>query len=205
MRTVFVDPQRCIGCGQCEFACAVAHSKTRDPVMALAESPGARPRVHVQGGPMPNTAYPNKCHHCNPAPCLGVCPSGAISRDAAHDTVLVDGGKCIACAMCAMVCPFDTITYHPQVVQGDVRTIAVKCDGCIDRVRKGMVPACVETCKTGALRFGEINELIAADQRRETERVLAAASGGAESAPDADGIAAWRATGANVAHIGGVR
>jgi hypothetical protein len=57
----------------------------------------------------------------------------------------------------------------------------------------------------GALRFGDINELIAADQRRETERVLVAAAGGAEAGQDADGIAAWRATGAYVAHLGGVR
>ena len=205
MRTVFVDPQRCIVCGQCAFACAVAHSKTRDPVMSLGESPGPRPRVHVQAGPVPNTAYPNKCHHCSPAPCVGVCPSGAISRHAVHDTVVIDGTRCIACAMCAMVCPFDTITYYPQTVQGDVRTIAVKCDGCIDWVRKGLVPACVETCKTGALRFGEINELIAADQRREADRVLVAASGGTDARQDADGITAWRATGAYVAHPGGVR
>ena len=204
MRTVFVDPQRCIGCGQCEFACATAHSRSRDPVMALAEVPSPRPRVHVQAGPVPNTAYPGKCHHCNPAPCLGVCPSGAISRDATHDTVLIEGARCIACAMCAMVCPFDVITYHPMTVNGDVRTAAVKCDGCIDRVRKGLVPACVETCKTGALRFGEINELVADDRRREAERVLVAA-GGQEPEPGADGIAAWRATGAYVAHLGGVR
>jgi carbon-monoxide dehydrogenase iron sulfur subunit len=204
LRTVFVDPQRCIGCGQCEFACATAHSRTRDPVLAPTETPAPRPRVHVQAGPVPNTAYPNKCHHCNPAPCLGVCPSGAISRDGAHDTVLIEGAKCIACAMCAMVCPFDVITYHPMAVKGDVRTVAVKCDGCIDRVRKGLIPACVETCKTGALRFGEINELVADDRRRETERVLVAI-GGTEPEPDADGIAAWRATGAYVAHPGGVR
>ncbi|MGD8533923.1 MAG: 4Fe-4S binding protein, partial [Gammaproteobacteria bacterium] len=31
MKTVFVNPERCIGCRQCEFACAVEHSHSRDP------------------------------------------------------------------------------------------------------------------------------------------------------------------------------
>jgi anaerobic carbon-monoxide dehydrogenase iron sulfur subunit len=198
--TVFVDPKRCIGCGQCEMACAVAHSQSYEVVAALTEDPKPRHRIHVQAGPVPNTSYPNKCRHCDPAPCLGVCPSGAIARDAGQDIVWINEQKCIACAMCAMVCPFDVITYHPQDVQGTVRTVAIKCDGCLHRVRKGKLPACVETCKTGALRFGDINDFVAEGQRRETATVL-------EAAPtqDADGIAAWRATGAYVANPGGVK
>jgi len=202
--TVFVEPQRCIACGQCEFACAVAHSRSHDAVLALVESPQPRSRVYVQAGPQPNTAYPNKCRHCDPAPCQMVCPSGAISRVAASDVVLIDERKCIACAMCAIVCPFDVITYHEQAVaDAVVRTVAVKCDGCLDRLAAGRIPACAETCKTGALRFGEINDFMAEGQRRETATVLAATA--AMSPMDADGVAAWRATGAYVATPGGVR
>ena len=113
MLTVFVDPQRCIGCLQCEYACAVEHSHSRDPVIALSELPVPRKRVHVQAGPTPNTAFPNKCRHCDPAPCQQVCPTGAIYRDAAYDAVLIDASKCIACAMCAMVCPFDVHHLSP--------------------------------------------------------------------------------------------
>jgi len=133
-----------------------------------------------------------------------VCPSGAISRVAASDVVLIDERKCIACAMCAIVCPFDVITYHEQAVaDAVVRTVAVKCDGCLDRLAAGRIPACAETCKTGALRFGDINDFMAEGQRRETATVLAATA--AMSPMDADGVAAWRATGAYVAIPGGVR
>jgi carbon-monoxide dehydrogenase iron sulfur subunit len=201
--TVVVDPQRCIGCGQCELACAVQHSMSRDPVLALSEEPRPRSRIHVKAGPKPNTSYPNKCRHCDPAPCSLVCPSGAISRDNTKDTVLIDDRKCIACAMCAMVCPFDVITYHAQQVGQDERTVAVKCDGCIYRVRKGLLPSCVEACKTGALRYGDINSFVAEGQRREAATVLAAA--GDSPAVEIDGIAAWRGTGAYVAHPGGPR
>ncbi|MEX2182918.1 MAG: 4Fe-4S dicluster domain-containing protein [Chloroflexota bacterium] len=225
MHTVFVDPLRCIGCLQCEFACAVEHSHTRDPVAALGDVPVPRKRVHVQAGPRANTAFPNKCRHCDPAPCLQVCPTGAIFRDAAHDSVLIDTGRCIACAMCAMVCPFDVITYHPVAdrtapyvaattrpgtatyVAGDghaTRAVAVKCDACIARQLEGRIPACVEVCKVGALRFGEINEFVAAGQRRETAAVLAASS--AEPPPmEPDPLGAWRELGATVGHAGGAR
>ena len=175
MLTVFVDPQRCIGCLQCEFACAVEHSHSRDPVAALHELPVPRKRVHVQAGPNPNTAFPNKCRHCDPAPCLQVCPTGAIYRDAAHDAVLIDTGKCIACAMCAMVCPFDVITYHAYEDGGRrPRTVAVKCDGCIDRRAPARSRPVSRSARSGRSRFGDVNDLVAADQRRETAAVFAA-------------------------------
>lgn len=208
MLTVFVDPQRCIGCLQCEFACAVEHSHTRDPVAALGEVPVPRKRVHVQAGPKPNTAFPNKCRHCDPAPCMQVCPTGAIYRDAEHDAVLIDTGKCIACAMCAMVCPFDVITYHALTNGAAPRTVAVKCDACITRQLEGRIPACVEVCKVGALQFGEINDFVAAGQRRETAAVLAATSPTAAaqgSEPPPDPLGAWRELGATVGHTGGAR
>ena len=197
MLSVVVDPQRCIGCMQCEFACAVEHSHSRDPVAAFGEVPVPRTRVHVQAGPRPNTAFPNKCRHCDPAPCLQVCPTGAIHRDAEHDAVLVDIGKCIACAMCAMVCPFDVITYHALTDGIAPRPVAVKCDACVARQREDRIPACVEVCKVGALRFADINDVVAEGQRHETAVVLAAASA-TPPAPEPDPLAGWRALGARV-------
>jgi carbon-monoxide dehydrogenase iron sulfur subunit len=74
--------------------------------------------------------------------------------------VLVDGRKCITCAMCAMVCPFDVLTFYPLPVGDLNKIVAVKCDQCRERQRKGEIPACVEACKVDALLFGEVNELV---------------------------------------------
>ncbi|HEY5384229.1 MAG TPA: 4Fe-4S dicluster domain-containing protein [Acidimicrobiales bacterium] len=195
MRSVFVNPERCIGCRQCEIACAIEHSLSQDPISAFLETPVPRTRVHVAPGLEPTTAFPNRCRHCDPAPCQQVCPTGAITRDDALGVVLVDPGRCIGCAMCAVVCPFDVITFHPLATGPGAQTaVAVKCDGCEARVSRGEKPACVEACKVDALVFGELNELLADARLGETGAVLAAA--GATSARRIpDPLLAWHALG----------
>lgn len=173
MQTVFINPERCVGCRQCEFACAVEHSQSKDAAVAVTEDPLPRTRIHVSPGRAMNTSFPNRCRHCNPAPCEQVCPTGAITRDAGEDLVLIDVHKCITCAMCAMVCPFDAVTFYPQANGMPVRIVATKCDGCIERVRNGVQPACVEACKVNALVYGELNELTAAGRLQQTAAVLA--------------------------------
>lgn len=176
MRGVFVNPELCIGCLQCELACAVEHSKSQDEALAFLEVPVPRKRVHVAPGPVPTTAFPNRCRHCDPAPCQRVCPAGAITRDEEHDVVVIDAARCIGCAMCAVVCPFDVITFHPLAEGPSPDTaVAVKCDGCLARVRRGEEPACAESCKVGALVFGDINDLVAQGRLQKSAAVLARA------------------------------
>lgn len=207
MRTVFVNPERCIGCHQCEFACAVEHSQSKDPFAALFEEPGPHPRIHVEVGPTPTTSFPNRCRHCQPAPCQQVCPTGAIYRDQDADLVLLDAGRCIACAMCAIVCPFDALTFHPAPANGDGvprALVAFKCDGCVERVRAGRVPACVEACKTDALVYGELNDLVREGRVHATSRALAAV---ASVTPEGNGeganVTAWRKFGIELKSLEG--
>ena len=198
MLTVFVDPQRCIGCLQCEFACAVEHSHSRDPVVAFHELPVPRKRVHVQAGPAPNTAFPNKCRHCDPAPCQQVCPTGAIYRDVGLRR-----------------CPDRHVQMHRLRDVRDGLPVrrhhlppARRRSGTQDRRRQvrrlhrpacgaGRIPACAEVCKVDALRFGDVNEFVAAGQRRETAAVFAATSAEPMAAVP-DTIGAWRDLGATV-------
>lgn len=203
MKTVFVHPERCIGCKQCEAACAVAHSQTQSLFWSVFESPTPKPRIHAEPGPAMNTAFPNKCRHCNPAPCMMACPTGAIYRAETHpEIVLIDAKKCIACGMCAIVCPFDVITYHASAEAPHKLTVATKCDHCIERQRVGQVPACVEACKVNALEFGEINELVKAARTRYSEAVSVAVGqlpDEVKALPPA--IETWRGWGAAVAHL----
>jgi carbon-monoxide dehydrogenase iron sulfur subunit len=134
---------------------------------------------------------------------MAVCPSAAIQRSADYpDIVVIDAHKCISCGMCAMVCPFDVITYYPLAAAPERQSVAVKCDHCIERQREGLVPACVEACKVKALEFGEINELAKAARTHYSETVsIAIGEVGRETALIPENVEAWRGFGAAVTHL----
>lgn len=159
MKNVFVRQERCVGCKHCELACSVEHSESKDLFQATHEEKPSYPRIHVETVDNYLT-FPNRCRHCDPAPCMQVCPTESLYRDEATGSVLVNYGRCIRCSVCAMACPFGIISFH-QVHQLDSsREVNAKCDNCIGRLREGEIPACAQACKTGALEFGDANELI---------------------------------------------
>jgi carbon-monoxide dehydrogenase iron sulfur subunit len=203
MKTVFVHPERCIGCKQCETACAVAHSQTKNLFLSVFESPAPKPRIHAEPGLIMNTAFPNKCRHCSPAPCLSVCPTAAIHRAQDYpEIILIEARKCIACGMCAMVCPFDVISYYPSMAAPERANVALKCDHCIERQRVGGIPACVEACKTFALEFGEINELAKAGRTRYSQAVsVATGEISSEMSTLPANLEDWRGYGAVITHL----
>jgi carbon-monoxide dehydrogenase iron sulfur subunit len=133
---------------------------------------------------------------------MTVCPTGAIGRDADLDIVTIDGNRCITCAMCAMVCPFDVIRYYQSAVVRWDRTVALKCDHCIDRQRQDQIPACVEVCKVGALQFGDINELTRAASAK-LARIVSVAAGEIRSELPRlpANFEAWRAWGESAGQV----
>lgn len=202
MNTVLVNPERCVGCMQCQVACAVEHSQSKDLYQAVYETPKPRSRIYVAPGIYLNTAFPNKCRHCDPAPCLEVCPTGAIDRDPDTSIVVIDGYKCITCAMCAMACPFDVIRYYEAPAVKLDKAVALKCDNCIERQRDGRIPACAEVCKVDALVFGDINELTKTATARLAKAVSAATGAIRPEMPRLPAnYEAWREWGEDVGRV----
>ncbi len=104
--------------------------------------------------------------------------------------------------MCAMVCPFDVITYYASTAALSRPAVAIKCDHCIDRQRIGSNPACVESCKAGALEWGEINDLVKKARTRYSEAVsLAVGQISGEMVRLPANVEAWHAYGAEVSHL----
>jgi formate dehydrogenase iron-sulfur subunit len=92
------------------------------------------------------------CKHCVNAPCLEVCPTGAIVRTE-FDTVVVQSSACNGCRDCVPACPFGVIDVNP------VSKTAQKCTLCYDRTKEGLTPACAQACPTQSIQFGTIKDL----------------------------------------------
>jgi carbon-monoxide dehydrogenase iron sulfur subunit len=113
------------------------------------------------------------------------CLPGAIVRDPKTNTVLIKPEICINCASCAMACPFGVLRYHEDPFAPPGKVVAVKCDNCLERQEQGLIPACVEACKVGALTF----EDSALAQKTKTDQVaLATLSHGEAALPPAPGF-----------------
>ena len=148
---IFIDPEKCMGCRNCEIACGVEHSLSKEIYRAPMEKPLPKPRIRVLVADIFNV--PMRCQHCKDAPCINVCPTKALYKTD-EGFVILTPEKCIGCLMCTLACPFG----HPRY-NIETKTI-VKCDFCIDRVKAGKLPACVEACPTGALKYGKLEELL---------------------------------------------
>ena len=174
MKRIVADPAKCMACRACGIACALAHAEGEDLVEAILE--GARPRVYVEAAG--KLAVPLQCRHCEDAPCVRVCPSGALSRAGEDEPVLVDQDRCIGCAFCVQVCPFGVIRLagRGKAMSAD-RQVAglkavIKCDLCASLRAEGREPACVTACPVGALSFEEVE----ASAKRTRARAAAAAA-----------------------------
>ena len=144
-KEIFVKASRCTGCKSCEIACKVEHSDSKNLYGAISEKPAPKSRVYVEWV-APGGKVPVVCRHCEDAPCMHACISGAISRND-EGVVVTDSDKCIGCWTCVMVCPYGVIGRHLE------KRKAYHCDRCPDRE----VPACVSSCPTQALIYKTVD------------------------------------------------
>ncbi|BDG09142.1 4Fe-4S dicluster domain-containing protein [Anaeromyxobacter paludicola] len=138
-----VDTVRCVGCNACVIACktenAVPEGGFRDWIAQ--EVHGAFPDLSMQ-------IRSERCNHCAAPSCVDACPTGA-SHVAQGGVVAVARNKCTGCKACIAACPYGARYVHPE---GYVD----KCTFCLHRVTQGRAPACVETCPTRSLTFGDL-------------------------------------------------
>jgi len=165
-RMIVLNVEKCLGCKSCEIACAVAHSVAKDLYLAICETPSPRARVSVEVGA--GVPVPIQCRHCEDAPCIAICPTGAIHRENEDSPVIIDHDRCIGCKMCIQVCPFGVIG-----LGGDGKGV-VKCDLCAERLGKGEEPACICACPTGALWFGDVEQASRTKRRQAARELLSA-------------------------------
>jgi len=164
-KAILVTPEVCIGCRACQVACKSWNElpgiKTKNsgtyqnpPDLATAAYNIIKySEVPSQENPVRWLFVSRRCMHCEDAGCMKICPAAGALYRTAEGAVAYDRDKCIACKLCVNACPFDVPRY-------DAEGKVTKCHLCFDRIGEGMLPACVKTCPTGALRFGDRNELL---------------------------------------------
>jgi molybdopterin-containing oxidoreductase family iron-sulfur binding subunit len=120
------------------------------------------------------------CNHCDNPPCVRACPTKATFKRK-DGIVAMDYHRCIGCRFCMAACPYgmrsfnwrdprpfiDKATYNKEFPTR-MRGVVEKCNFCVERLAKGLQPACVEACgDTGAMTFGDLN-----DPHSEIQKVL---------------------------------
>jgi molybdopterin-containing oxidoreductase family iron-sulfur binding subunit len=168
-----IDIKKCIGCNACSVACK-ANNNLPEGIWWN--------RVLTVGGEAPDTAsgtYPNDlqmsylpvtCQHCDNAPCVKACPTGATYKRA-DGIVMQDYDKCIGCRMCMVACPYNARSfnwkkpeYAVDFAMGDADApvhqvnVVEKCTFCANRIDRGGVPACMELCSARARYWGDIDD-----------------------------------------------
>lgn len=178
-----INLHTCIGCYNCMISCKQEHFLPPNIFYnrLLVGEIGIYPSVLKLN-------YPVLCNHCNEAPCVDVCPSGATEQRA-DGIVRVDPDKCIGCRSCLIACPYQQRTYLPLKEESFFpgqgltpyemtgrslapleRGTVVKCDFCSNIVDEGAArgftpgvdreatPACVKACPVKARHFGDLDD-----------------------------------------------
>ncbi|MFZ0450795.1 MAG: 4Fe-4S dicluster domain-containing protein [Desulfatiglandaceae bacterium] len=160
---LFQDAKKCIGCHSCEVICKSNKNLPVGPKVCQILTIGPRLVDSV-----PKAAYIfMPCFHCEDPWCVAACPTGAMQKRAKDGIVFIDHDLCVGCKTCMSACPWGAPQWDPELGK------AVKCDYCMDRVDRGLKPACVTICTTSCLHFGESNEIPAIRRERYAKAVAA--------------------------------
>ena len=99
--------------------------------------------------------------HCDDAPCVEICPTGALFRR--EDGIVdFDRERCIGCKACMNGCPYDALYIDPR------SDTAAKCNFCAHRVDVGLKPSCEIVCPTESILSGDLD-----DPGSEVSRIVA--------------------------------
>ncbi len=154
---LLVDIEKCQGCASCMLACSLVHEGVQSQSLSRIQI------IQNSFDPFPNDLDISQCRQCVEPACVGVCPEGALTADAAFGNVRkVDRTKCVGCGQCVEACPYTpsrSVLLPDDSFDGEDK--ANKCDLCANAPyhwdEKGGGPAgkqaCVAVCPVEAIRF----------------------------------------------------
>lgn len=175
-KTFFIDMTRCTACRGCQVACKQwkklpatetkqTGSMQNPPELNFSTYKLVRfNEVDTPDGGVQWLFMPDQCRHCVYPPCKDV--GDAYNEKA----VKVDEktGAVVYTEFTRDIDEEDPLNLCPyNIPRRDPATgIWSKCDMCIDRVQNGMLPACVLSCPTGTMNFGDRAEMLEMADKR---------------------------------------
>ncbi|WP_390912026.1 4Fe-4S dicluster domain-containing protein [Pseudosulfitobacter sp. SM2401] len=170
-----IDLDTCVGCHACVISCKGWNTENYGAPLSDQNAYGADNsgtflnRVHsFEVQPLATSEkvqpaaqtihFPKSCLHCEDAPCVTVCPTGASYKRVEDGIVLVNESDCIGCGLCAWACPYGARELDQE------EGVMKKCTLCVDRIYNenlpevDRVPSCVRTCPSGARHFGDLGD-----------------------------------------------
>jgi formate dehydrogenase iron-sulfur subunit len=156
---ILYDSTLCIGCRECEKACAGRWGLPYNAAIASEERLSAHKLTTIETHG--ERFCRRLCMNCVQPACVSVCPVGALSKTPLGP-VVYDAQKCMGCRYCMQACPFQVPSYEWEARLPRMR----KCDMCSERQQQGRPTACAEACPVEATKFGPREELLAEAQRR---------------------------------------
>lgn len=159
---VLIDLTRCTGCNSCALACSLANNLPDADQVPTALSEDAftfvdQRQARTTDGRTVTRYVKRQCMHCLNAACVSACPAAAMHRSD-EGPVVYRATRCLGCRYCQLACPFEVPRFDWD---NGINPEISKCWMCYARLKEGQVPACVEACPTGTLRFGKREELLA--------------------------------------------
>jgi len=172
-KAILYDATKCTACRGCQVACKSWNELEAEKTTirgTIENPPDLSPQTWLKmefrevgnNGDVHWLFTRRSCMHCTDAGCVKVCPTGALFYHP-MGFVSYDKGKCSGCGYCKEFCPFDVPRLNTNKASGLGRMD--KCTLCttfgLDRIDNDQKPACVKTCPTGALTYGNRSDLLA--------------------------------------------
>ncbi len=168
-KSFFIDTSRCTACRGCQVACKQwnqnpasetknwgSHQNPRDLEWNTFKL--VRMEEQILDGQLKWLFFPDQCRHCVVPPCklaADLTDEQAIVVDQATGAVLfTERTKNVPFEDVRTACPYDVPRQDPKT------KVLKKCTMCFDRITNGLKPACVHHCPTGALNFGEREDML---------------------------------------------